>query len=161
MIFVMTGTHNLGFERLVKKMDEIGRSVDVTIQIGNADYKPRYAEYFDFVGMDEILKNIEKAEVIVTHGGIGSVSDSLKYNKPTIVVPRLKKFKEHTNDHQLDLTKELEKEGRILVVYDIDELENALEKVKVFKFKQKERKEGVIKIIKEYLREIKDAEKNR
>jgi UDP-N-acetylglucosamine transferase subunit ALG13 len=147
----MTGTHNLGFERLVRKMDEVAMKEDVIIQIGNTHYKPRYAEYFDFLGMDEIHRYIERAEVVVTHGGIGCISDSLKHNKPTIVVPRLRKFKEHTNNHQLDLTKELERKGRIIAVYDIDELDDALEKAKSFEFKQKKKTEDVINIIREYL----------
>ena len=154
MIFVMVGTHSMGFERLVKAMDEIARREEVIIQIGNTDYKPRNAEYFTFAGIKEIRDYIKKAEVVVTQGGIGSVSDSLRYGKPTVVVPRLEKYGEHTNDHQLDLTRELEEEGRIIAVYDIKVLPEAIEKARTMKPKKRKRKEGVVGIIESYLEGI-------
>ena len=151
MIFVMVGTHSMSFERLVKAMDEIAEKEEVVIQTGNTDYKPRNARYFAFAGIREVRGYIKKAEVVVTQGGIGSVSDSLRYGKPTVVVPRLKKYGEHTNDHQLDLTRELEKEGRIIAVYDIMDLPRAIEKAKTMVVKKGEAKEGVIDIIETYI----------
>ena len=54
MIFATIGTHNIGFERLVVKMDEIAGRIDeeVVIQIGSTRYTPKHAGYFDFT--DEI-----------------------------------------------------------------------------------------------------------
>jgi UDP-N-acetylglucosamine transferase subunit ALG13 len=154
MIFVMVGTHSMGFERLVKAMDEIAAKEKVVIQIGNTGYEPRNAEYFTFAGIKEVREYIKKADVVVTQGGIGSVTDSLRYGKPTVVVPRLKKYGEHTNDHQLDLTRELEEEGRIIAVYDIKDLPEAIEKARAMKPREGEKKEGVIGIIESYLEKI-------
>ncbi len=68
--------------------------------------------------------------MIVTHGGIGSIITPLKMGKPVIVVPRLKKLNEHNDDHQLQITQELERQKKILAVYDISKLEAAIGKAK-------------------------------
>jgi len=154
MIFVMVGTHNLGFDRLVKKMDEIGGKEKVVMQIGTTAYVPKNAEYFDFAGLKNIYEFIEEADVVVTHGGIGSISDTLAYGKPMVIVPRLKKFDEHTNDHQLDLAEEIEKEERAVMVLDIDKIEVAIKEAKATSARKKIEGNNVVDIINDYLRSI-------
>jgi UDP-N-acetylglucosamine transferase subunit ALG13 len=134
MIFVTVGTAR-DFSRLIKKVDEIAKEIkeEVIIQRGNTRYKPKNCKYFDFIPRDEFLNHIKKADVVITHGGVGSIIDSLKYGKPTIVVPRRKMFNEHRNDHQVDITKELERESRILACYDVDNLKEIIDKSMVFK----------------------------
>lgn len=154
MIFTMVGTHNLGFERLVKKMDEIAKNEKVVIQIGTTPYRPKNAEYFDFAGLKTIYDYIEKADVVVTHGGIGCVTDSLAYGKPTVIVPRLKRYNEHTNDHQLDLAREIERERRAIVVLDVEKLEEAIRDSKLLSVRRKKEEDRVVSIINEYLKKI-------
>jgi UDP-N-acetylglucosamine transferase subunit ALG13 len=151
MIFVMVGTHNLGFERLIKKMDEIAEKKEVVMQTGVTSYAPRNAKYFAFTGLAKIYDYIEKADVVVTHGGIGCVTDALAYGKPLVIVPRLKKHNEHTNDHQLDLAGEIAKEGRAVMVLDVDKLEDAIGEAKAMGAKKKKEGNNVVDIINEYL----------
>jgi len=154
MIFVMVGTHNLGFERLVKKMDEIAKNEKVVIQTGTTLYRPQNAEYFDFAGIKTIYDYIEKADVVVTHGGIGCVTDSLAYGKSTVIVPRLKRYNEHTNDHQLDLAREIESEGRAITVLDVEKLEDAIRDSRLLNVRRKKEEDKVVSIINEYLKKI-------
>ncbi|MBU2560061.1 beta-1,4-galactosyltransferase [archaeon] len=151
MIFVMVGTHNLGFERLVKKMDEIAENDEVVMQIGATSYAPKNAKYFAFTGLKSMYDYIEKADVVVTHGGIGCVTDALAYGKPLVIVPRLKKHNEHTNDHQLDLAREIANEGRAVMVLDIDKLEDAISEAKTKSVKRKKEGDNVVDIINKYL----------
>ncbi|MEN6554068.1 MAG: PssE/Cps14G family polysaccharide biosynthesis glycosyltransferase [Methanobacterium sp.] len=125
MIFVTVGTHNQGFERLVQKMDEIACEIDeeVVMQIGFTEYKPENAKWFKFVDIGEIMNFYKNADVIVTHAGAGALLDALSFEKPIIAVPRLKKFGEHIDDQQLELTEALENKGQIKAVYEIDDLE--------------------------------------
>ena len=127
MIFVTVGMHTAGFERLVEKMDEIAGRLkeEVIIQIGSAKYKPANAKYFDFTTGEEITELCRKARVVVTHGAM-SIVDALEQGTPVVAVPRLQKYGEVINDHQLYLVQELEKEGRLTAVYDVDELDEAL-----------------------------------
>lgn len=157
MIFVTVGNHPRSFERLIKSIDDMLKSGEINeqviIQIGYTNYTPIYADFFKFKPMDDIIELTKNANIVITHGGIGSILTSLKFGKPTIVVPRMKKFNEHTNDHQLEITQELEKEGRIIAVYDISDLKDALNRAKNFKYKAR-KPSKIIEIVKSYLEEI-------
>lgn len=121
---------NFGFERLVGKMDEIAGRIDeeVIMQIGETKYYPKHAKYFDFTTEQGIKELCKKARVVVTHGGVGMILDALHEGVAVVVVPRLKKYGEVIDDHQLYLAQELEKDDKITVVYNIDEIEVALER---------------------------------
>jgi len=127
MIFVIVGMHYQGFERLVKKMDEIAAKINdkVVMQIGNTSYEPKHADYFKFKDYDEIKELIRKARLVICQGAM-SILDSLIEGTPVIAVPRLKKYGESINDHQLIFAKRLEEMGLVKVVEDIDELENVI-----------------------------------
>jgi UDP-N-acetylglucosamine transferase subunit ALG13 len=55
--------------------------------------------------------------------------DAQEQGTPVVVVPRLKKYNEVIDDHQLDFARHLEKEGKVVAVYDLNKLEEALRKV--------------------------------
>jgi UDP-N-acetylglucosamine transferase subunit ALG13 len=132
MIFVTVGTHYLGFERLIKKMDEISGGIDeeVIAQIGSTKYRPKNMTYFTFVeDENEILELCKKARIIVSHAGAGSLLTILNYMKPLIVVPRLKKFNEHIDDHQLELAEVLKNDGKFVLIYDVKNLEATLKEI--------------------------------
>ena len=129
MIFVTVGTHYLGFERLIKKIDEIASKTDekIVAQIGLTKYKPKNIKYFSFIKEEEKFHELlKKSRVVVTHAGAGTLLTLLKYKKPLVVVPRMKKYNEHIDDHQLELTEEINKKGLANVVYNIEDLESAL-----------------------------------
>lgn len=132
MIFVTVGLHTQGFDRLIKKMDDIASEIDekVIMQIGSSRYEPRHATYFRVTDEKELASCYESARVIVCHGGAGTLIKSLLLKKPIIVVPRLKKFGEHIDNHQLELAEVLSKSGYISLVNDLEELREALFKIK-------------------------------
>jgi beta-1,4-N-acetylglucosaminyltransferase len=128
LIFVTVGMHPGGFQRLVKQMDEVAGRIDeeVIMQIGGTKYTPRNAKYFGFATEQEMKELFRKARVVVGHGGVGTILDVLQEGKPLVVVPRLKKYGEHIDDHQLLLLQELERDGRVTPVYEVEKLEEAL-----------------------------------
>ena len=130
MIFVTIGVM-YGFERLVTRMDEIAGKISelVVMQIGETPYEPKYARYFKYTSRDEMEDLYRNARIIVGHAGVGTITKALEYKKPVILVPRIKKYKESINDHQLEIAKELEKEGTATIVYNIGDLESALKTV--------------------------------
>jgi UDP-N-acetylglucosamine transferase subunit ALG13 len=126
VIFVTVGSHYQGFDRLIKKMDEIAGKIDekVIMQIGHTEYKPANAEYFDFVDdFQEIERLNREARVVVSHAGAGSILTALKLGSPVIVVPRLKKYDEHMDDHQLEIADAMSSKEGVFTVYDVDDLE--------------------------------------
>ena len=102
MIYVTVGTMYLDFPRLIKKMDEIAANSDETVivQTGMGATIPQHCEHFDFKSREEVETIQRDARIIVTHAGIGSIIDALKAERSLVVVPRLKRFGEHNNDHQ-------------------------------------------------------------
>lgn len=137
MIFGVVGTNSWDFTRLIRVLDEIAYEIDeeVIIQIGNNSYVPRYAKYFNFVNKNEIEDIYKKSRVIVSHAGIGIILSARRYNKPIIIVPRMKEYGEHFDNHQIDTAKRLEKEG-MRVIWDINQLKSSLidkESVESFK----------------------------
>lgn len=134
MIFVSVGTAR-DFSRLVKEVDKLAEGLkdEVIIQKGQTKYDPKNCKYFDFIPRDKFLEFIKKADIIITHGGVGTIINSLNCEKPSIVVPRRKKYNEHKNDHQMDIAKELESEGRIITCYEVDELKNKIKIARGFK----------------------------
>ena len=64
-------------------------------------------------------KYIDEADLVITHGGVGTIFSALKKNKKVIAIPRLEKYGEHINDHQIEICEELEKEGYILYYKDV------------------------------------------
>lgn len=128
MILVTVGTHVLGFERLVKKMDEIAGRIDeeVIIQIGHTSYIPKHAKYFGFKNYQEMEDLIKEARILITHGGAGTILIGLAYKKPVISVPRLKEYNEVFVDHQLDLVYTLANQKRIIAVYNLELLEKTI-----------------------------------
>ncbi len=133
MILVTVGMHPMGFERLVRKMDEIAAELEdeVIMQIGGTKYAPRNAKHFNFTTEQEMRELCQKARIVVTHGGVGSILEAIKSEAIVIAVPRLKKLGEVIDDHQSCLVRELEKEGKLAAVYDIDMLEEALQRENV------------------------------
>lgn len=124
IIFVTVGTGNVyGFERLIRKMDEIAEELDdiVVMQIGCTNYEPKNAKYFRFISKKDMDRFYATSKVVVCHAGIGSIISVMKFNKPAILVPRKRVLNEHIDDHQAEIAKFMENKMR--VVYDIDDLE--------------------------------------
>ena len=131
MIFVTVGQAR-DFSRLVKKIDEIGERIkeEIIIQQGQTKYVPKNCKHFEFVSRDDFLKYVKKSRIIITHAGVGSIITALNCGKPTIVVPRRKKYNEHRNDHQMDIAREFNRTGRVSVCYDVNNLEKRIRKIK-------------------------------
>ncbi len=127
MIYVTIGTMHLPFARLIRKMNEIARATDekIIVQTGLDNVLPEHCEHFDFKAREEVEAIQREARVIVAHAGIGSVIDALKAGRPLVVVPRLKRFGEHNNNHQLDLAGAVERRGWGRIVTEIGDLEDA------------------------------------
>jgi UDP-N-acetylglucosamine transferase subunit ALG13 len=130
MIFVTVGTHEQSFDRLVRKIDDLikARNItgDVFIQTGYSKYIPRFCPSKKFISYQKFIYYIRKADPVITHGGPGSIMPVLDSGKIPIVVPRQKKYNEHVDDHQIHFVKKLNSLERIISVYDIETLCQAI-----------------------------------
>ena len=120
MIFVTVGTHEQGFERLIKKVDDLVRDrkikEDVVMQIGFTQYKPKYCKWQKLFPYSEMKELMQKARIVITHGGPASFIMALQEGKTPIVVPRMAKYNEHVNDHQVDFSLAVNERYKNLIV---------------------------------------------
>lgn len=126
MIFVTLGTHEQPFDRLIRAVDELkgagAISGDVFIQTGYSRFRPIHCRHEPFVGFEEMLRLIGTADVVITHGGTGSVMLVLYAHKIPIVTPRQKRYGEHIDDHQVQFCRMMESKDKALAVYDMADL---------------------------------------
>lgn len=138
MIFVTVGSQKFQFNRLLIEIDKLIENKSIKekffAQIGVSEYIPKNYEYTDFTTQDEFSEKIDEANLIITHGGTGVIVNALKKGKKVIAIPRLSKYGEHVDDHQIQLIKEFEEMNFIEPVYEIDELSNAIQEIKEKKY---------------------------
>lgn len=156
MILVTLGTQDKGFDRLLKAIDrEIKKGTitdKVVVQAGYTEYQSDKMEIFDMIDKEALEKLTKEADLIITHGGVGSILTALSYGKTIIAVPRLKKYKEHTNDHQKQIVNRFAKEGYILAAKDLSQLGKMIEKAKTFHSKKyQSNRDQFLQVIDQYI----------
>lgn len=127
MIFVTVGTHEQPFDRLVECVDNLKKdgtiTEDVIIQTGYSTYEPKFCKWQKLFPYQEMVKMVNEARIVITHGGPSSFIMPLQIGKTPIVIPRRHEFNEHVNDHQVSFVKAVaERMGTIIVVDDMDQL---------------------------------------
>lgn len=156
MILVTLGTQDKQFVRLldiVQEQIDLGNIKDkVIVQAGCTKYESKDMEIFSLIDRDKFGDLIKQCDILITHGGVGSIITGLNNNKKVIVVPRLAKYKEHINDHQMQITDNFSKEGYILPLYENDDLGMVLKNIKKFKPKKfKSNTDNMIELICNYI----------
>ena len=139
MIFITLGSQKFQFNRLLKAVDEQvadGKITDqIFAQIGASDYKPNNYQYKEFLNRDEFSIWQEKADIVITHGGTGAIIGAVKKGKKVIAVPRLAKYGEHVDDHQLQLIGQFKELNLSCECQNCDEIWKAVDTVKSTEYK--------------------------
>lgn len=134
MIFVTVGTQDKPFTRLLEAIDkaiENGEIKDeVVVQAGHTKYSSKNMEILEYVPFDKFGEYIDKSDVIITHGGVGSILSSVKKGKKVVAVARLAKYGEHTNDHQIQVIEKMSKQGYIIDGNNLDNIGQAVEQAR-------------------------------
>ena len=153
-IFVSVGTHKQQFDRLLKEIDNLIENgkikENVFAQTGYSTYKPKNYKYKKFLGLTEFDKKIKECELFITHGGEGNIGTALQHEKKMIVIARRKKYGEHTNDHQIELTDAIAKEKQAIIT-EVKGISKALKEVRKLKINRTKHAKGIIDLIKKEL----------
>lgn len=138
MIFITLGSQKFQFNRLLRAVDELIEKGIVTdnvfAQIGYSDYEPKYYSFKQFLDREEFTEMESNCDILITHGGTGAIIGAVKKGKKVIAVPRLAKYSEHVDDHQVQLIKQFTGQNLICGLDDTSELEAGLNYVKAHKF---------------------------
>ena len=156
MILVMLGTQDNSFERLLKEIEHLIETGIIQeegiVQAGNTKFESKKMKIIDFVSQKELEEYINKSSYVITHGGVGSITEALKQNKRIIAVPRKEEYKEHVNNHQIQIVENFNEQGFIIGIQDVKELENAIKMIPNFKpNKYKSNTQNILKIIEEFI----------
>ena len=126
MIFVTVGSQKFQFNRLLKKLDDLIEEEIIKeptfAQTGVSDYIPKHYDHEAFLNREEFSARLDACDIVITHGGTGVIIGAVKKGKKVIAVPRLAKYGEHVDDHQLQLLHQFDELGIIDACYDLDKL---------------------------------------
>ena len=90
MILITLGTQDKQFTRL---LDVVQNEIDngnikdkVVVQAGHTKYESNNMEIFDLIDRDKFSYLISECDLLITHGGVGSIIIGLQNNKKVIVL---------------------------------------------------------------------------
>ncbi|WP_028273564.1 PssE/Cps14G family polysaccharide biosynthesis glycosyltransferase [Atopococcus tabaci] len=139
MIFVTVGSQKFQFDRLLKKIDDLIESKEIDeelfAQIGASEYIPKNYSYERYLTRESFLFHTKECDLFITHGGTGAIIGALKAKKKVIAVPRLAKYGEHVDNHQIQLVDQFVALSYINSCYDIKELGEVIKSTKNINFK--------------------------
>jgi len=125
VIFITVGSTQIPFERLIHALEQLP-SDQLFIQHGPVPPPASAARSTAFMQFPEVIESMQEADVVVCHAGAGSILCALRAGHVPVVVPRLKRFQETVDDHQVELAQALAAEGKVVSVEEVDRLAEAV-----------------------------------
>ena len=132
MIFVTLGTQDKPFGRLLDLLENSDIDDEIIVQAGYTDYHSDRMKILKYIGKDDFDRYIDEADYVIAHAGVGTIIGALKKHKKILVVPRLAKYGEHHNDHQLQIASAYAQKGYILMMSDNDDINEKFAELKRF-----------------------------
>jgi len=137
MILVLLGTFPLNFPRPLVEIEKLVLAgvitEEVIVQSGHTPFQSELITIIPFMPLEKLIALYEKADLIITQAGTGSIIKGLKINKKMIAIARLAKLGEHVDDHQSELVKEFSESKFLLPWHEQDKLSDILKKIPHFK----------------------------
>jgi UDP-N-acetylglucosamine transferase subunit ALG13 len=125
-VFATVGTTKFPFDRLIRAVDQLPNSEEAVIQTSASGVRPERALGVAFLPFDLLTAYMRRAQVVITHGGFGSVFLARANGKRPIVIPRRAEFGEHVDDHQIAFARSMAAEGLITLVEDLAQLPDVI-----------------------------------
>ena len=156
MILVLLGTQNNSFHRL---LEEIEKNIkdgtikeEVIVQAGYTKFQSHKMRIIDLISKEQLEKFQDETDLIITHGGVGSIISSIEKGKKVIAVPRMHEYGEHVNNHQKEIVKDFNDKGYIIGIEKVEDLKQAIIKSKDFEPKKYQpNNEKMLEIIESFI----------
>lgn len=133
LLFATVGA-TLPFDRLVESVATLKASGEipeaVIVQTGIGGAHPAGVETVETLPFEGMIAHLREADIVVCHGGTGSLITALREGCRTIAMPRLFSLGEHYDDHQEEITEAFRARGLIAVAKSEAELSVALKEVR-------------------------------
>jgi beta-1,4-N-acetylglucosaminyltransferase len=118
VIFVTVGTDRVWrFDRLVNALDQLSPQ-DLVVQHGPASAPRGVKEAYRWLTFDQVLHFMGEANTVIGHAGAGTILCASNMGHIPVVMPRLKRFGETVDDHQVELATVFERSGKVTVVWE-------------------------------------------
>jgi UDP-N-acetylglucosamine transferase subunit ALG13 len=130
LVLATVGTDHHPFDRLLRWLHawpqrEIG-DVDVLVQSGKSQ-SIRGLDCRPYLTVEELTAAVERAAVVVCHGGPATIMQARHAGHVPIVVPRRPELGEHVDGHQVRFASWMAKQGQIVVAATEASLHAALD----------------------------------
>jgi UDP-N-acetylglucosamine transferase subunit ALG13 len=129
LAFVTVGTV-MPFDRLVDGVAALKRDgllpERVIAQVGDGGHRPDGFECHERLEFDAVQDILQRADIVFTHAGTGSLVTALRAGCRTITMPRTAARKEHYDDHQQEIADAFADRGLARKIDGIEELPAAL-----------------------------------
>ena len=122
MILILVSTGH--FDPLIQACDRLKDRYSFFGQIGMSYTEPGFS-FVRTASPVQIQKWIQEAEIVISHGGTGMLSQLYQQRKPTIIVPKQKRYGE-ANDSQVELAVKWAELGMGILCMDVDKIETAI-----------------------------------
>lgn len=137
MILVLTGTQNISFVRMISSIIDFAESnPDIFFFIQGGPYVseslPNNVCLKSYTSNEDMLDLIEQSDFVVTHAGTGSIVTSLLKGKKVIVMPRMKKYYEHNDNHQVEIAEIFSSQDLVIYWNENEGFSKVFNKVKNF-----------------------------
>jgi UDP-N-acetylglucosamine transferase subunit ALG13 len=129
VILVTTGTNGDPFDRLLEAVRDLVLDEELVIQHGPSAIRVERATNLSYVSFTELEALVQRARLVITHAGVGSILLAFMHSRRPLVVPRLERHGEAVDDHQLVLATRLAELGLISLVEDVSNLARTIESV--------------------------------
>ena len=124
MIFATCGSSHFRFDRMMEALAVLPAE-DLYVQHGPAQ-PPPHTRAVEFLPFDKIVDNITKADVVISHAGVGSILCAVRLGHTPVIFPRLKRYNEAVDDHQAELAEALSERGSAVVAWTAEDLPGAV-----------------------------------
>ncbi len=133
MIFVTLGTQDKPFKRLLDYIENSKIDDEFIVQAGFTEYTSNKFKIYKYLDKDEFDDYLKKADLIISHGGVGTIVNCLIDEKKVLAVPRLSRYGEHQNDHQLQIVNVYKQKGYLTIMNDDDNFDEKVKEALAFK----------------------------
>ena len=131
LVFATVGA-TLKFDRLVRHVVEAKRNgllpekVVLQTGTGNTIAIDESIEAHEMIPFDALQDYLKRADIVICHGGTGSIITALRQNCRVVVIPRLFERGEHYDNHQWEIAECFADRGLISMVGADDDFSTAL-----------------------------------
>lgn len=115
MLLITVGTDPYQFNALMQWIDILVKyqliNEEVVVQYGSSNYLPDGSRAYRSLNEEEFLKFVDRSSLIISHCD-EDLAELLEYkDTPYVLVPRLQRFREHIDNHQMEVADDFESRG--------------------------------------------------